>query len=424
MASRLLHRLKRSFFKDGHEAELQQEEVESREEEDCGREAELEEEEECVTDRLGGTLCFDSREGGTDDGGEGDRSGPDSDSDFLGESMEEGLSSTDTSPVGVSPVGPSSLLTRHFQDSWRRLSGVSGASTSPTGRRLTDSLLFEVTDASVVQDGSSKYVLYTIHVIQAGGSDKTPAIITRRYSDFRRLHATLCRDHGALMERVCFPRKKLRRNFTAETIAKRSRAFEQYLYHLCSLSVLQKALCVRHFFYLADLQAGQLLVRVERYQDALGPLLNAKRLQNKLGWTSYCDAEAQARPGASSHWFFTLVGLLICFQEVDQLEDARDHCDHALRVLVPAESLASPEQKPSSGPEGGGALEQHLAKSHPILFPLLQAIVRLSWQTGKDKRQWEELMQLLEERGAELDDRPTIKEFLVKYNLEEQEGNC
>lgn len=164
--------------------------------------------------------------------------------------------------------------------------------------------------------------------------------------------------------------------------------------------------------------------RVERYQEALGPLLNAKRLQNKLGWTSYCDAEAQARPGASSHWFFTLVGLLICFQEVDQLEDARDHCDHALRVLVPAESLAGPEQKPSPGPGGGGALEQHLAKSHPIVFPLLQAIVRLSWQTGKDKRQWEELMQLLEERGAELDDRPTIKEFLVKYNLEEQEGNC
>lgn len=91
MASRLLHRLKRSFFKEGQEAGLEQEEVETREE-DC--EAELEEEEECVTDRLGGTLCFDSREGGVEDGGEGDRSGLDSDSDFLGESMEEGLSST------------------------------------------------------------------------------------------------------------------------------------------------------------------------------------------------------------------------------------------------------------------------------------------------------------------------------------------
>lgn len=55
--------------------------------------------------------------------------------------------------------------------------------------------------------------------------------------------------------------KKLRRNFTAETIAKRSRAFEQYLCHLCSLSALRGALCVRHFFYLTDLQAGQLLIR-------------------------------------------------------------------------------------------------------------------------------------------------------------------
>lgn len=36
---------------------------------------------------------------------------------------------------------------------------MSGASTSPSGRRPADNLLFEVTDASVVQDGSSKYVV-------------------------------------------------------------------------------------------------------------------------------------------------------------------------------------------------------------------------------------------------------------------------
>lgn len=48
--------------------------------------------------------------------------------------------------------------------------------------------------------------LYTIHVIQAGGSDKTPAIITRRYSEFQKLHVRLCRNHGEQMEHVCFPR--------------------------------------------------------------------------------------------------------------------------------------------------------------------------------------------------------------------------
>lgn len=65
--------------------------------------------------------------------------------------------------------------------------------------------------------------------------------------------------------------KKLRRNFTAETIAKRSRAFEQYLSHLCSLSALRGARCVRQFFYLTDLQAGQLLIRyIGLSRDVIG----------------------------------------------------------------------------------------------------------------------------------------------------------
>lgn len=439
MASRLLDRLKRSLFKEGQGAGPEQEAGGVQDEEEFkedGWEAELEEEDECVTDRLGGTLCFDSGGGGgggAEDGAdaEGEGSGLDSDSDFLGESMEEGLSSTDTSPVGVSPAAPSpsSLLTRQLQESWRNLRGLGGGSPTPVGRRLTDSLLFEVTDASVVQDGSSKYVLYTIHVIQSGGSDKTPAIITRRYSDFQRLHATLRRSHADQMERVCFPRKKLRRNFTAETIAKRSRAFEQYLSHLCSLSALRGAPCVRQFFYLTDLQAGQLLIRVGRFQEALGPLLNAKRLQHKLGWARYYDSQAQAPPLGSSHWFYTLVGLSSCFQEVDQLEEARDHCDHALRVLTPAETRTNAEDrplpledKPHPLTEKQDLSTQRMDRPHPLLLPLLRAVVRLSWQTGRDKRQWEELLQHLEEQWAWLDNQPTIKEFLVKHNLEESEG--
>lgn len=58
--------------------------------------------------------------------------------------------------------------------------------------------------------------------------------------------------------------KKLRRNFAAETIAKRSRAFEQYLSHLRSVAALRGAPCVRQFFYLPDLQAGQMFIRCVR----------------------------------------------------------------------------------------------------------------------------------------------------------------
>ncbi len=169
-------------------------------------------------------------------------------------------------------------------------------------------------------------------------------------------------------------------------------------------------------------------LRVGRYQEALGPLLNAKRLQHKLGWAYYYDNKAQAPPSACSHWFFTLVGLSSCFQEVDQLEEARDHCDHALRVLTPAETQTNTEDtpgpledKPHPLSNELDASRQSIDRPHPLLLPLLRSVVRLSWQTGRDKRQWEELLHQLEEQWAVLDNQPTIKEFLVKHNLEESE---
>lgn len=160
-----------------------------------------------------------------------------------------------------------------------------------------------------------------------------------------------------------------------------------------------------------------MLLRVERYQDALGPLLNAKRLQYKLGWASCYGTQAQTPPPAVSHWFFTLVGLSSCFQEVEQLEEARDHCDHAVHVLTPVEDKPNPPQEPHPIIQSHNISQG--CRPHPLLLPLLRSMVRLSWQTGKDKRHWEELLQHLEEQGAGLDNQPTIKEFLVKHNLEE-----
>lgn len=171
------------------------------------------------------------------------------------------------------------------------------------------------------------------------------------------------------------------------------------------------------------------LFRAERFQDALGPLLNAKRLQYKLGWASYHDDETQAPPPASSHWFFTLVALACCFQEVEQLEEALEHCDHALRLLLPPEVQDKPlplTDKPL--PLHNKPLPLH---NKPLPFqldtalqslalPLLQAVIRLSWQTGRDKQQWEEYLQQLE--GAGPDDHVTIRDFLVKHELQESDG--
>ena len=198
--------------------------------------------------------------------------------------------------------------------------------------------------------------------------------------------------------------------------------------------------------------------RVGRYQEALGPLLNAKRLQTKLGHpqapsttptpTSLALPATSATPPASSHWLFTLVALASCFQEVDQLEEAQEHCDDALRLLAPPPHIDNTsEDRPRSHEDSPHPLGDRpypplpielpqttdnlsptienptlfLAKPHPLLLQLLRAVVRLSWQTGRDKRQWEGLLQQLEEQWVEPDNQPTIKEFLVKQDLRETE---
>lgn len=184
-----------------------------------------------------------------------------------------------------------------------------------------------------------------------------------------------------------------------------------------------------------------------RYQEALGPLLNAKRLQHKLGWASHYGNQdyphcirGQAMPPSTPHWLFTAVALSCCFQEVEQLEEAQEHCDHALRVLTPPPTPPSSteiddntQDKPFSLEDKPHPLNDNpqpltdtphldIERPHPLLIVLLRAMVRLSWQTGRDKRQWEELLQRVEEQWAGLDNQPTIKEFLVKHNLQETEG--
>ncbi|XP_035593941.1 sorting nexin-21-like [Oncorhynchus keta] len=388
MATKLLDRLRRTLFKEGEVVARESTDVP---EDSFPESSELEDDTECLSERLGGTLCFDG-ERAMESEDPGGASGPDSDSDFLGESVEDGFSSTDTSPVGLSPGG-SSLLTCQLQERWRSLQSCS----------VPEKLVFEVTDASVVPESSSKYVLYTIHVIQSGMFDKTPAVITRRYTDFERLHSRLRRRHGDHMERVCFPRKRLRKNFVAETIAKRSRAFEQYLAHMHSLAELRRSPTFLEFFYLGDLQAGQMLMRVGRYQEGLGPLLNGLRLQEKLG----CEQQGIQQPHHQqrTHWLFTLLALVTCFQELEQLGEAQEYCDQALRDLAPSQE----------------ALQQHLF--HPLLIPLLQTNVRLSWKISKDKRRWEVLLQEIQDSGADVGNQPSLKEYLMKESLVESEGN-
>uniref|UniRef100_A0A7M4ENS5 Sorting nexin family member 21 n=1 Tax=Crocodylus porosus TaxID=8502 RepID=A0A7M4ENS5_CROPO len=273
--------------------------------------------------------------------------------------------------AGWSERPGSSLLTRQLQDLWRR----SRSSLAP------QRLVFEVTSASVVSDRSSKYVLYTIYLIRSGQFDKAPATIARRYSDFECLNRRLRRQFGSDLAGVAFPRKRLRRNFTAETIAKRSRAFEQFLSHLHAMAEVRRCPAFLEFFFLHDLQTAQRLTCSGMYREALAAWSNAYRLQDKLAVCS------------SGRFLLTLAGLAVCQQELDQLGEAHHHCEQALQLLE----------------------TQH---GHPLLGPFLQAHVHLSWRVGKDKRRSEARLQALQEAGVALDQQPSLKEFLVKETLD------
>lgn len=196
------------------------------------------------------------------------------------------------------------------------------------------------------------------------------------------------------MEGVHFPRKKLRRNFAAETIGKRSRAFEQYLSHLHSLPEVRISHAFLEFFYLGELRAGQTLVCAGRYGEAHDTLVNALHLQEKL------DSPYETR------LLFTLSALTGCCQEQERLSDAQEYCERALNKLVPSTDMQKKQKKPL----------------HPLLVPLLQANVRLCWKIAKDKRRWEALLNEILELGVDIENQPDLKECVIKENLLENEG--
>ncbi|NWZ82651.1 SNX21 protein, partial [Poecile atricapillus] len=405
-AARILHRLRHALAGEGGREEPAGGGGEA---EDCPESSELEDDTEGLSTRLSGTLSFTSHEdeeeeeegdgaseeleeppqapgtaAGTEDGGRcwgGELGG------LQGHSCAGGVRQPDRcqSPVpteGTDHPSPtewvsaaerpgSSLLTRQLQELWRRSRG----SVAP------QRLLFEVTSASVVSERSSKYVLYTIYLIRSGQFDKAPATIARRYSDFEQLNRRLRCRFSCDMAGVAFPRKRLRRNFTAETIAKRSRAFEQFLSHLHSIDEIRRSPEFLEFFFLPDLQAAQRLTCTGMYREALATWANAYRLQDRLGVCS------------SGRFLLTLAGLAVCHQELDQLSEAHGYCEQALQLL-----------------EAQG--------SHPLLGPFLQAHVHLAWKVGKDKRRSEARLQDLREAGLPLQQQPSLKECLIKEPLE------
>ncbi|XP_029142355.1 sorting nexin-21 [Protobothrops mucrosquamatus] len=370
MASRLLHRLRHALAGPG-EAEGAAGGAE-----DCPESSELEDDTEGLATRLSGTLSFSSNEEEEEEeeeggergarlGGPGGKLGALLDLDLPGDAAE--IAESD-SPLAEQRG--SHLLTRQLQELWQK----------SRGSLVPQRLLFEVTNASVVSERSSKHVLYTIYLIRAGQFDHMPAAVARCYSDFERLNRRLRRHFSRDMAGLSFPRKQLWHNFTPATIAKRSRAFEQFLSHLHASPEIRRSATFLEFFFLDSLQGAQRLTGKGLYPEALAAWVTSRRLQEKLG---ACR---------SGHYLLTLAGLTVCHQELEQWAEAYGACQQALQQL-------------------------ESQQSHPLLAALLQTHVHLAWGLGKDKQQAETRLRGLQEAREGKQPPPTLKELLLKQPL-------
>ncbi|XP_053103368.1 sorting nexin-21 [Hemicordylus capensis] len=372
MASHILHRLRHALSGEGaREGPAGG----SPEAEEFPESSELEDDTEGLSTRLSGTLSFTSEEEEEEEEDNASAARRE-----LEEPLDSGLPGEAAANGGATvgaehspPLGErrgSNMLTRQLQELWRK----------SRGSLVPQRLLFEVTNANVVNERNSKYVLYTIYLIRAGQFDQAPATIARRYSDFERLNRHLRRHFSSDMAGVSFPRKRMRRNFAAETIAKRSRAFEQFLAHLHALPEIRRSSGYLEFFFLNDLQGAQRLTGSGMYREALAAWTNAHRLQGKLG---ACR---------SGHFLLTLAGLAVCHQELDQLCEARGYLEQGLQLLEASDS-------------------------HPLLAPFLQAHIQLALVRGQDARQAQARLQGLQEAGLAGLQPPTLKELLIKQTL-------
>ncbi|XP_040290782.1 sorting nexin-21 isoform X1 [Bufo bufo] len=262
------------------------------------------------------------------------------------------------------------LLTQQLREMW----------STAHDQSLPIRLTFEVTEANVVRDTHTKYVMYTIYLLHSGQYDPSPAFISCRYSDLERLRKSLRSRYPDEMSAVSFPHKRLHKNFTSETIAKRSRAFEQFLCYVSSVTTLRQSPEFLGFFYLRDMQKAQHLTCTGLYQLALPLWMNCWHLQEKL-----CPV------GTSTHRLLVLAGLVVCNQEMDALADAQAFSERAVALFRDVQ-------------------EQNV----PFLIAFLQAHVQLSWRVGVDKRSSEATLRRLQEAGHATHNAPTLKEMLIK----------
>lgn len=220
--------------------------------------------------------------------------------------------------------------------------------------------------------------VYDVVVMRSGSFDLRRVSVARRYTDFLRLHQRLQRDFQEELEDVALPRKLLKGNFSAEGIAERRLALQDYLASLYSVR------CVRHsplfaaFFTEAEQRRAHNLLRAGQFSLSLQQLEDILEVQEKLSpWQS------------STLTVPTLAALAVCHRD---LEDPQAAFGAAQRALPPVRRYGLKEYRAA----------------------LLELLVNLGYQLGRPVAQLQhELMVLKDAERGEVSQR-SLKEVVVQ----------
>ncbi|XP_020038108.2 sorting nexin-20 isoform X4 [Castor canadensis] len=235
------------------------------------------------------------------------------------------------------PSSNSSMTTRELQENWQK----------EKGRWKPVRLLFEIASARIEERRVSKFVVYQIVVIQTGSFDSHKAVVERRYSDFEKMHKSLLKSFGEEIEDVAFPRKHLTCNLAAATISERARLLKDYLRQLYAIRAVRRSRDFVDFLTRPELREAFGCLRAGQYARALDVLGRVLPLQEKL----------------TAHWPPALVpalcAVLVCHRDLERPAEAFAAGERALHCLQAREG-------------------------HRYYVPLLEAMVRLAYELGKD----------------------------------------
>ncbi|KAK3579168.1 hypothetical protein CHS0354_022703 [Potamilus streckersoni] len=230
---------------------------------------------------------------------------------------------------------------------------------------------FEVMSADIVKSEKSSFVMYKILIVREGILDKAPSIIERRYSDLEKLNSSLRKKYPKIMRNVAFPKKLVIGNFTNETIAQRSRAFEQFLSHLEGLDSMRFTVEFAEFFYLLELKEAYKLICDDKYLEAVDLIQKCLPIQEKI--------QGDYSPGLGA----TICALVACYQVLDKRELALRYAESALKCFTSNEE-------------------------NTYFLPLVQVAIHLSWKLGRNKQDLENILTQMEKKGIHTELSPSL----------------